>query len=236
MRPQFTVEPARAVATIQRIKQYESAVTSFRESYNSLPGDMADTSPLDRCNANCIPSKLGAGDNIIGNREFASTLKSGLTMSSIPPASASDETILFWQHLFAADLISGVTDSAIQSPTPLGWGITMPASPTGGGFVVGHADGKFPEHLSPLNEGMKGTILVLKLSADDSIALDTPGIQPLSPAQAAFIDRKLDDGKPNKGFVQAYGPPSCFRMEGSGVDYAEENPKKDCGLIFRITD
>ncbi|MDF3023994.1 MAG: hypothetical protein K0R10_1355 [Alphaproteobacteria bacterium] len=232
LRPQFTVEPAHVVATIERVKKYEAAITSFRDRYHAFPGDIADTSRLDRCNANCAPAKISSGDNVIGSRQFGSNLKSGLKISSLPPSSASDETVLFWQHLLAADLISGVTDSAIHSPTPLAWGITMPASPTGGGFVVGYADGKFPEHLSPLNEGMKGTILVLKLSADDSIALDTPGIQPLSPAQAAFIDRKLDDGKPSKGFVQAYGAPSCFK--DGGINYDEANPKKDCGLIFRI--
>lgn len=228
------VEPSRTTATVAQVKSYEAALTSFRDSYKAFPGDMADASQIPSCNINCNPLKDSAGDSIIGDRHFGSTLKSGLTTSTTPPSSINDETILFWQHLLLADLISGVTDSAIQKPVKLAWGETMPAARIGGGFVVGYADGKFPEHLSPQNDGLYGTILVLKSSPDDSVALDAPNQQPLSPARAAQIDRKLDDGKPNKGFVQAYGAPSCFKIEYGVVNYAEANLKKDCGLIFRI--
>lgn len=228
----------RVTATVAQVKSYEAALTSFHDSYRALPGDMADGARVPNCNINCSPAKDtdNAGDNIIGNKQFGSTLKSGLTTSSTPPISVNDETILFWQHLLHADLISGITDSAIQKPTKLAWGETMPSARTGGGFVVGYADGKFPENLSPKNDGMYGTILVLKSSPDDSIALDAPNQQPLSPARAAQIDRRMDDGKPNKGFVQAYGAPSCFKIEKGIVNYAEANLKKDCGLIFRIQD
>lgn len=227
-------DPERVNSTVAQVKSYEAAVTSFRDSYGAFPGDMADAARVPNCNINCNPAKDNAGDNIIGNKQFGSTLQSGLTTSSTPPTSVNDETILFWQHLLLSDLVSGMTDSAIQKSTKLAWGETMPAARVGGGFVVGYADGKFPEHLSPQNDGLYGTILVLKSSPDDSIALDAPNQQPLSPARAAQIDRKLDDGKPNKGFVQAYGAPSCFKIENSVVNYAEANLKKDCGLIFRI--
>lgn len=229
-------ETSRITATVAQVKAYEAALSSFRDSYKALPGDMADTSTIPNCNINCNPLKDGAGNYVIGDIKFGSTLKSGLTSSSTPPSSVNDETILFWQHLLQADLISGITNTAIHQPTPLAWGETMPAARGGGGFVVGFAYGNFPENLSPQNEGLSGTILVLKSSPDDSIALDAPNQQPLSPARAAQIDRRMDDGKPNKGFVQAYGAPSCFKIEKGIVNYAEANLKKDCGLIFRIQD
>ena len=229
-------DPGRVTSTIAQVKAYEAALTSLRDSYKSFPGDIADGSRVPHCNVNCSPLKDTAGDNIIGDRQFGSTLKSSPTAFSAPATSVNDETALFWQHLLLSDLIREVRDSTLQKPTTLAWGETMPAAHAGGGFVVGYADGKFPENLSPHNEGMKGTILVLKSSPDDSTALDAPNEQPITPSRTAQIDRKLDDGIPNKGFVQAYGAQSCFTIENGGVSYAEANIKKDCGLIFRIAD
>ncbi len=228
------MQNARTTGTIAQVVRYREAVEKFRAAYKSFPGDIADASQIPRCNINCNPLKDGAGDSIIGDREFGSTLKSSPAAFSAPATSVNDETVLFWQHLLLTDLISGVKDSTLQKPTPLAWGETMPAARIGGGFVAGYADGKFPEDLSPHNEGMKGTILVLKSSPDDSIALDAPNEQPITPSRAAQIDRKMDNGKPDKGFVQGYGAPSCFKIKDGEVLYAEENPKKDCGLIFRI--
>lgn len=230
------MENARTTGTIAQVKLYQGAVEKFRATYKYFPGDLADASQIRRCNVNCNPLKDTAGDNIIGDRQFGSTLKSSSTAFSAPATSVHDETVLFWQHLLLSDLVSGVKDNVIQKPTPLAWGDTMPAARVGGGFVIGYADGKFPENLSPHNEGMKGTILVLKSSPDDSIALDEPKQQPITPSRAAQIDRKMDNGKPDKGLVQGYGAPSCFKIKDGEVLYAEENPKKDCGLIFRIAD
>jgi hypothetical protein len=230
------MESARTTGTIAQVKLYKGAVEKFRATYKSFPGDIANALQISRCNINCNPLKDTAGDSIIGDRQFGSTLKSSRAAFSAPATSINDETLLFWQHLLLSDLVSGVTDSAIRKPTPLAWGETMPAARVGGGFVVGYADSKFPENLSPQNEGMKGTILVLKSAPDDSIALDAPKEQPVSPSRAAQIDRKLDDGKPNKGVVQAYGAPDCFEIENGNIRYAETNTQKDCGLIFKIAD
>ena len=230
------MDNARTTATIAQVVKYLDAVDKFRATYKSFPGDIADASQIPLCNINCKPLKGTAGDNIIGDRQFGSTLKSSPTAFSAPATSANDETVLFWQHLLLSGLISEVKDSALQKPTPLAWGETMPAARVGGGFVIGYADGKFPENLSPHNEGMKGTILVLKSSPDDSIALDAPNEQPITPSRAAQIDRKMDNGKPDKGLVQGYGAPSCFKIKDGEILYAEENNKKDCGLIFRIAE
>ncbi|MDI1226079.1 MAG: hypothetical protein PSY14_00140 [bacterium] len=219
--------PAPVTSTIAQVKSYEAALTAFKDQFNRLPGDVEGIIGCDGFVSN--------PDGKVGNIFFSQELKPCYNQSTSSIALKEDESIRFWQELLKEDLISGVVD-ARSAELQLSWGETMPAARVGGGFVVGYADGKFPESLSPQNQGMKGTILVLKSSPDDSIALDTPDKHPLSPARAAQIDRKLDDGKPNKGFVQAYGAPSCFTIEDGGVSYAEANIKKDCGLIFRIAD
>ena len=64
--------------------------------------------------------------------------------------------------------------------------------------------------------------------------LSTEGVQPMTPGQAAKIDRKMDDGYPASGSVYAYGlMNSCF-TSSSVLQYNESVTSYDCGLVFRI--
>lgn len=250
---------------ISQIKAYEAAVTTFRDGFNAFPGDIPDASVLRNCESGaCNPHPKTAGDNIIGSPDFFRTLKPQISKTTVPANSAYDETTLFWMHLLKADLISGVTEDGLKNDTAFAWGITHPKAKIGGGFIVGYADGEpLPKYLSPFNTGMKGTILVQLSKPDGSIEPNAPGQQPISPAKAAQIDRKMDDGKPDTGFVQAYGSPYCFFPEdvikkhlgdeknwtNDKIEafyremtkdkdnfpfYQESADTKDCGLIFRI--
>ncbi|HYD17827.1 MAG TPA: prepilin-type N-terminal cleavage/methylation domain-containing protein [Patescibacteria group bacterium] len=83
--------------------------------------------------------------------------------------------------------------------------------------------------------GPSGLVMVLVQSPTASAAdMTTAGQQVLSPAHAARIDRKMDDGKPATGRVHAYGTSaSCFGTDGNS--YLEASTSKDCGLFFTVT-
>lgn len=238
--PQAVNASEQAVTSVVRqVKSFEAAVTSFRDIFGGFPGDI--TSPGKRLvgctgpdGSNCNPPPHSSGDNIVGNPAFARTLKPQVVgRTNVPAVSAEDETVLFWTHLYFANLVSGVTEAGIQGDSLVAVGKTYPAAETGGGFIVGYGDGKpLPESIAPGNKGIAGTIIVLlSTEALQGSELSEPGIQALSPHDAAIIDRKMDDGKPNTGFVQAYGAHRCF---DSKHGYAEAVTTKECGLIFRI--
>lgn len=60
----------------------------------------------------------------------------------------------------------------------------------------------------------------------------------LSSKEAAEIDRKLDDGFPNTGSVQAYGNfagrTDCYNTTSLGYIYDETVEKEGCGLYIKI--
>lgn len=245
LKGQELMENARITATISQVKSYEASTTTFRDSFNAFPGDMPNAqNRVPNCVAACDPA-VGAGlagNNIVGLPGWGTggwVAQAAAAGMPLVPATANDETTLFWMHLLQADLISGVTDQAIRVVTPPAWGVTHPAARSGGGFVVGFGDGTEGLGMPAATVGPAGTVLLMTTAASVT-PTTTAGVQVLSPARAAQIDRKMDDGKPTAGFVQAYGldvaPPAdgCTNAGAASIDYSEANTRKSCGLIFRI--
>ena len=103
---------------------------------------------------------------------------------------AMGEAVLFWQHLALENLIS---DPGKPSHRNAHFGAGVPSSPLGGGFTV---------ETNP--KGLSGLWLILGTAHGSS------GKGPLlTPEQAAYIDKKLDNGKPLSGHVQS--------REGEGI-------------------
>lgn len=244
LKGQELMENARITATIAQVRSYEAATTTFRDSYNAFPGDMPSASTrVPNCPAACNPATGAglAGNSIIGAPGWGAggfLAQVAATGMPLTPGTAGDETQLYWMHLLQADLVSGITDKAIRVLTPPAWGETHPAAKSGGGFVVGFGDGTEGLGMPAATIGPAGTVLLLTTSASTT-PTTTPGVQTLSPSRAAQIDRKMDDGKPTAGFVQAYGTQGAVTGDvcvdaQTPPDYAESNTRKSCGLIFRI--
>lgn len=218
----------RVEGTGLRVHDLSYAVVDFKKKYHAFPGDMKDAAKLiPGCDETCTPPASGAGNGKIGSADFAKSLRP-LT------AAVSDETELFWKHL----RLAGLYDGGMTHNSPL----ILPNIH----YVVGYADGsKFSAEIAPENERMKGNIIVLV--SDDvfqgNAKMNEAGKQPLTPSEAAGIDRKMDDGRANTGWVQGYGTPKCFEMEHpdtgrfkdlKSYDYNERTQTRDCGLIFLI--
>lgn len=241
LKGQELMQNARVTSTIAQVRAYEAATTTFRDKYDAIPGDMANAqNRIPGCNDNCAPNPATAGNTIIGAADWGDNgyASQGAAAVATPPGAEAEETQLYWAHLLLADLISGVTNAAINGRAPA-LGETHPSAKIGGGFVVGYADGTVPPGAPAGGTGPAGMVLALVQGPATDLSTN-PGVQPLTPTRAAQIDRKMDDGRPVGGFVQAYGvSDSCYNEDDepntpASPGYLENSTANDCGLIFRI--
>ena len=234
------IENARVTSTVAQVKSYEASVTAFYDMFNMMPGDMANaTDRIAGCTAACNAPVATADDQIVGSKNWTT---SGLwdaqmsgPLNGSPSSDVGAETQLFWVHLLKSDMVSGVTDAPLRAGSPLAWGESHPSSRVGGGFVAGYSDGATPpgSAVSNTTDGLFGTVLVLHQSITAGL-VTTSGTQPLTPARAAQIDRRMDDGLPHSGFVRAYGVTASCYNTAANTRYMETIASNDCGLIFRI--
>ncbi|MDP2206419.1 MAG: type II secretion system protein [Alphaproteobacteria bacterium] len=244
---QEMIKNARATATIAQMQAYQTAVIGFRDAYKALPGDMRNAqSRIPNCTANCAPHPDNSNDNIIGRPDWSDdwNAQAGMTVN-LPAASAADETVLFWAHLTLSDMIGGVNNAAIRSGNELvAWTHTHPASPIGGGFVVGFVNGqplpgdpRSVDPVNPLSLGPRGLVFMILNSptSGTSAQLSQGSYQVMSVTMAALIDGKIDDGYPHTGRVRGYGLTDvCFGGDEANPHYAAGSGMQDCGIIFEM--
>jgi prepilin-type N-terminal cleavage/methylation domain-containing protein len=249
LKGQELMQNARITATVSQIKGYSAAMTTFKDMYQAVPGDMlsAGTRLVGCPGASglaCNPFGTGgaatgdAGDGIIGANNWSTAWGAPGTTSTGGTAGGlgiDDERYLFWSHLLLANLIGGITTDGLNSVKAFALETTHPSAKVGGGFIAGYGTGlNGPGAASqPANTGLSGTLLVM-INDPKKALLTATGTLPLPPLRAAQIDRKMDDGRPATGSVQAYGvDASCFTSAATLV-YKETVSLTDCGLIFKI--
>lgn len=237
-----------AIAT-QVVRNTFNATEQFIQRYHSLPGDMRNAgSVLAGCRGkagrDCNPFPARAGDGMIGREDFFKTLKPQVSkVTNVPAKSEADETVLFWTHLALSGFNRTNSDGMINGAEILFGGIYPSSVYPDTGFIVGYAnDAGIPKELSPDSQPMSGTVLVFLSGAAlrGESEMNDKGQLPFLPAQAASMDRHIDDGKPTTGLVQAYGSPDCFTTEPpswareAGYLYNETLQEKSCGLVFSL--
>jgi prepilin-type N-terminal cleavage/methylation domain-containing protein len=234
LKGQELMQNARVTSTIAQVRAYEAATTTFRDKYDAVPGDMANAATrIPGCAATCnpaagAPANAVVGDGIVGNPTS--------TFATQTAPLANNETLLYWTHLLLADLISGVTNTGMQAAPVLASGESHPAARIGGNFVVGNGSGVAMPGNALAGSGPNGMILGLVNGPTGAMNATAGVARPLPPTRAAQIDRKMDDGRANGGYVQAYGSAGTGATncsDGAGV-YNEAVTVKDCGLAFRI--
>lgn len=236
LKGQELMENARVTATIGQVKSFEAAVTTFRDSYAAIPGDMVGANErIPGCTAtSCTYTATTGGNGIVGLPAWAAnwnpqvtTALGGGTMTE------AGETQMFWTHLLLADLISGITNAPLRAGGQLAWGESHPAAKIGGGFVAGFADGSEPPGGLTTVNGPSGMVVAIVQSIGVVPGI-TEGLQPMTAARAAQIDRRIDDGNPITGYVHAYGVTTTCVGTDTAPLYLEAVTTKDCGLIMRI--
>lgn len=213
LKGQELINNAQVTSTASQIKAIEAAMTTFRDSYNAVPGDMvAPAARLPNCTA-APCNQVGDGNNRVDD------VNPGAVQVS------TNENATYWTHLAASDLIGGV-DSASNDVTV--WGGQLPSTEIGGGVTVGFAanaaalGGTLAATMTP------GHYLAIQLLPTATAA--TAANAALSATQAARIDRKLDDGVPGSGGVMGIGGATC----GTAALYAEATGGIVCNLYARV--
>ena len=248
LKGQELLENARVTSTIAQVKSYNAAVTAFRDIYGGLPGDLTNAgNRIPGCTLKCTLAETGIGDGRIGgggqDAPFMEVSGASAWDSTTQYNDPIAEFALCWAHLLKANLISGINDTALRPEAyEAAWGETNPSAKIGGGFLVGSSFGG-AMIVSGVSDatGTEGVLLAISSAALDDFSPSwgfrtDVGQNVLTPARAGQIDRKMDDGAPATGTVQAYGTAtSCFADGGGDAYiYLESVASKDCGLVFRI--
>lgn len=221
LKGQELIDNARVSGTIAQVEGVKAAYYTFRDTYGGIAGDMANANTrLSGCGVgNTNNCQGGTGNSIIGdplNNCGIAALDANATVSNI-------EAYQFWKHLALADLITGIDPTAPFAAAI--WGETHPASPFGGGFSMCYstdaADNTFGH-----------TLRLSRASGAIQAVAGNIGNMLLNPLDAANIDRKLDDGQSNAGWVQAeYFNTQCDNV---GNTYNEQTDSKNCMMLFTI--
>ncbi len=167
LKGQELVVSARLKSTINQVDGIRAATNTFRDKYNALPGDYAKGNARVGLTAGVTFAVDGDGNGIIDG-------------DGVADPAVGEETVLFWNHLSAANMISGVS--------PLGGGTLgdgIPWAPIGGGFTL-------------RNEAAVGKT-TLWLSVGNAAAVP---IGSANADQALRIDEKADDGRPGTGNIR----------------------------------
>lgn len=210
LKGQELISNARISSTVSQLKGLDAAMNTFDDKYAAKPGLMTDaTTRLPGCVAPCVNNTTG-------------TVVYGTSLA--PPTALGQPGALVFVHLSAADLISGIDPSGA---TPVTFGKALPAVKAGGGMWIGT-----PGTAAEIGTG--ATLSTIKPYAvlNGSVAAPAGGTGVLSATTAAQIDRKLDDGQPLAGAVQAGGT-NCVTT-GTPAVYTEANTTSTCALVSRV--
>lgn len=216
LKGQELIANAQIAATVSQLKAFEAGITTFRDTFNGVPGDLL--TPGTRI-PNCAGACAVAGN---GN----------LHVDSAFNAAPTAEGIAFWQQLSAADLITGINpaNGAV-------WGGMYPEAKIGGGYaVVYEVGGAVSLGRMPGVQAAAGNIRnghYLALYDAPGAAVPTTGV--ITPSQAYRIDAKIDDNAPGSGSVLAGG--AAAGATGCSLDatrYNEVAAVTYCNLYIRI--
>jgi len=256
LKGQQLMENASITATVAQVRSIEAATTNFMDTYGALPGDLLDAAnKITGCNNSAGTSTLcegsGAdmrfhpGDGVVGNTTWdmityqpGTTDNDDATTALTGGADYGMETLLFWHSLQQAGLINAVTNPmANGGGDAQAFGRTIPAAEIAGGFWAGYtssSDSAGAQITGPdgLTYSLLGTVLSLVAEPGLDIDVSSNDANAVTPVVAATIDRKIDDGLPNSGYVQALGHNDC--VDSTAWLYNEQNEKMDCGIHIVI--
>ena len=162
-------------ALLMEEHKFESAITTFRDQYAALPGDMPNAYQYwgAACGTNATTPYTGCNGD--GN-QWVEPLPSG-------------EVLKAWRHLFLAGLVNGVNSGIINPVIPTTNVALESRFPQTIWFI--DSDWSFAGHPSASADG--GLYLVAAASPPDQ------RIPSLTLGEALMLDQKSDDGHANTG-------------------------------------
>ena len=212
LKGQELINNARVTATAKDLESYSGASNGFIQKYSAIPGDMINANTRLPTNCNGAACTNGNGNSIINMNV------GGLNAV----AAANAESGNFFQHLLAADFVSGYTGA-----TTAQFGENFPTAPVGGGYFIGDAR----NGVTAFTAGELSPRPYLILMGQVQAAATGRGV--LTPQQAAQIDRKLDDGRPSSGTVVAQSVIAAD-CRATATTYDEQSTADVCIIAYRL--
>ena len=216
----------RAVST--QLKNYQSAVHTFRDKYFALPGDMKTATKFWGIAAGSTGDDATCAAAVSATKATCNGDGNGIVTGGTP----SHEAYRFWQHLANAGLIEG-SYNGVSSNGANSYGSSFDNSPRGKLNNAVWFVWAWQTHAG--NGG---------LVADDYYNLFelggiVTGLEPVAGIATSEeiwnIDTKLDDGKPATGSVRPRNRTDCSNSTGV-ADYDAEYKLNDsatkCAIIF----
>lgn len=224
LKGQALITNARITSTVAQVKAIEAATSTFRDTYNFIPGDMPNPNVrLPNCAA-APCTNIGDGNGKLINA---------------PNAAPANENQAYFPQLYAASLITGIQ----PGPANQVFGGNMPeAKLSGVGIGIGSTAsppvaGNFGGNLIGANLPQDGMYLVFTNSPTAAQSATTVA---LTPDAALRIDTKIDDGLPDTGDVRGAGTAgmglgtACGNAGGAPANgYATINKTANCTLYVR---
>lgn len=218
------------------ISRFNTAISSFRDKYFALPGDLANaTSFWGKDDTNCTgdagTAKIPGTCNGDGNGVLAGGSGQGATA----------EIFQFWKQLALAGLIegtySGLSNPGSSSGRSAKPGYNVPVSKLGPN--IGYAVENWGVQTGGVTwAGSYGNAYIFGGAVAGCCPTE---ITVLKPEEAWNIDSKLDDGKPAQGFVRTFyrygynttqGLTQCTTTDVEATtDYNLSNQDKVCNFI-----
>lgn len=206
LKGQELIANARVAATVAQVKGLDAATTTFKDKYDSFPGDMATAATR--------LSATGCAGAVCPNGNGDSRLTGNAPLAAV----AAGEGQNFFPHLAAADLVGGIAqDGSAQ------WGDIYPSAKIAGGFNPAYFAGGALGAAAAANSGH---YLSLVLNPGAAAAGNA-----LTANQAQRIDTKLDDGVPATGSVVEGGVVAACLAAGI---YNEAVSTTSCDLAIRF--
>lgn len=226
LKGQELIANARVTSQVSQVKGIDAAMTTFRDQYNSLPGDILNaTGRLPNCTATLCAT---AGN---GNGTVEGTATAG--DPGVADAAAAEGAKAF-VHLSAAGVLGGVNPNLDAYNAA-----ALPTASIGSGVLTfGYSSGTATGALTTSAAVPGGHYLILRSGPLTTAAASLL----ISPKTLANIDRKLDDGSPVTGSVIGAGTKSATGCASNGAAatppvpdvYNEALTTNVCGAFVRI--
>lgn len=237
---QSMMSAARISQQAKQLQQFDTMVSNFQTKFNGLPGD----SSIMGCNS----TRTGRNGTACDNGLIETQASQGLGDNWY---GSYTETGWVWQDLYNAGLL---TISYPQNYYTVGVaaGVNIPAAIMGlkgtviaaGAILPANGYGNQGNDWNSTNVGANYWVLCLNNTATGNNMSFCPGnstANSLTPAEALALDKKLDDGMPMTGTIQANGSGWAAPTNGAsgcltaayntpGTSYNVNNTSAACGL------
>jgi prepilin-type N-terminal cleavage/methylation domain-containing protein len=221
---QSLIKAAELRAVTTEVSHFQAAVHTFQQKYFALPGDLSNaTSFWGVFGTGTCPTGSGAGTQTC-NGDGDGIVEGGV-------ANQAGEIFLFWQHLANAGLIEGAYTGKAGSGSTwdiAGWGINAPGSKlsNAGWITIDHYT----------NSGYANDNTWYGNFQFGAIENTWGNVTPVLTTEEAWnIDKKIDDGRPQKGNVWAGNWSQCTNSASSADvngSYQLSTTGTVCGLMF----